>query len=219
MARWIRVTDEIHDYIADHLGPEPDVLQALRAETGKLRGAGMQISHEQARFMTVVIKSLQARNTLEIGVFTGYSALITALALPADGRVVACDVSDEWTRIGRPFWQQAGVDAKIDLRLAPAGETLAALIEAGGSGRYDFAFIDADKTGYDDYYEKCLVLLRRGGLIMLDNMLWSGAVVNAEADDADTVAIRSLNDKISDDPRVDSYLVPIGDGIHLAYKR
>jgi len=212
MSRWIKVDETINRYITDHLEPEIEVLRALREETSKLKQAGMQISHEQARFMTVVLSAMQARLTIEIGVFTGYSTLVTALTLPLDGRVLACDISQEWTRIAQPYWQLGGVADKIDLQLAPATETLDRLLNAGRQGEFDFVFIDADKTGYDDYYERSLQLLRPGGLIMIDNSLWNGSVLDASNTEQDTVAIRKLNEKISQDGRVLSYLAPIGPG-------
>lgn len=218
MSRWIKVDKGIHRYINDHLAPEHPVLQELHKKTSTMEGAGMQISHEQAQFMSVLLKSIRAKNTIEIGVFTGYSTLITALALPADGRIIACDISEEWTSIAKPFWAAAGVSEKIDLRLAPATETLSELIKSGGSSQFDFAFIDADKTGYDDYYELTLELLRPGGLIALDNCLWGGAVVDKDDQDTDTKAIRALNDKISQDRRVQAYLAPVGDGVYLVSK-
>ncbi|MEO0996304.1 MAG: class I SAM-dependent methyltransferase, partial [Pseudomonadota bacterium] len=174
---------------------------------------------EQGRFMTVLLRCLGARNTIEVGVFTGYSALVTALALPDDGRVVACDVSREWTAMGARYWREAGVADRIDLRIGPASDTLDALIAGGEQASYDFAFIDADKTGYDGYYERCLQLLRPGGVIAIDNALWGGTVADPGKDDADTRAIRALNDKVSRDPRVEAYLAPVGDGLHLAWKR
>jgi len=178
----------------------------------------MQIAPEQGALMAMLVKLMGARRTIEIGVFTGYSALAVALALPADGRVLACDISDEYTRIGRPFWQQAGVADKIDLQLAPALATLDARLAAGESGAYDFAFIDADKPGYDAYYERCLQLLRPGGLIMIDNTLWSGDVARP-AQSADTRALQALNDKLKGDERVDLCLLPFSDGVTLARKR
>jgi len=159
------------------------------------------------------------RRALEVGTFTGYSALVVAEALPADGKLIACDVSAEWTSIGKPFWQEAGVAARIDLRLKPAVETLDELLHAGERGRFDFAFIDADKSNYDRYYERALELLRPGGLVGVDNTLWSGAVVDAKRTDADTRAIRALNEKVKSDARVDMVLLPIGDGLTLARKR
>jgi caffeoyl-CoA O-methyltransferase len=180
----------------------------LRAETAAHPRAIMQITPEQGQFMQLLLRLTGARRTLEIGVFTGYSALITALALPADGQVVACDISDEWTSLGRPYWQEAGVAHKIDLRLAPALETLNTL-----TGPFDFAFIDADKVNYDAYYERCLELVRPGGLILIDNTLWHGDVINPAKQDADTLAIRALNKKLQADPRIDLSLLPLGDGL------
>jgi caffeoyl-CoA O-methyltransferase len=179
----------------------------------------MQISPEQGALMQMLVRLTGATRTIEVGTFTGYSALVVAEALPPHGRVIACDVSDEWTSIGRRYWQEAGVADRIDLRLKPALETLDALLAAGESGRFDFAFIDADKSNYDGYYERALRLLRPGGLVGVDNTLWSGAVVDASRDDADTLAIRALNEKIRHDDRVEMVLVPIGDGLTLARKR
>lgn len=218
MSRWIKVDEDINRYITEHIKPEDAVLHALHERTASMPGAGMQIGHEQARFMSVVLRSMQARRTIEIGVFTGYSTLITAQSLPEDGMVIACDISEEWTSIARPFWQQAGVAHKIDLRLAPANETLGLLLQKGGAGQFDFVFIDADKTGYDHYYEQSLKLLRPGGLIMLDNCLWGGAVLNEKSTDKDTQALRALNKKIAEDDRVTSSLVPVGDGIQMVCK-
>jgi predicted O-methyltransferase YrrM len=178
----------------------------------------MQISPDQGQFMALLIKLLGARRTIEIGTFTGYSALTVALALPDDGHVLACDVSDEYTRIGRQFWKQAGVGHKIDLVLAPALETLDARLSAGEACSYDFAFIDADKSNYDGYYERCLKLVRVGGLIAFDNMLWGGAVAQP-AKDADTEALQALNAKLHRDDRVDLALLTIGDGLALVRKR
>ncbi len=219
MPRWIKVDAPINQYITAHLEPEAPVLQALQRETATMEGAQMQISHEQARFMTLLLKAMGAKRTLEVGVYTGYSTLITAAALPADGVVIACDINAEWTAVAQRYWQQAGVANKIDLRLAPAQETMRALLEKGETGRFDCVFIDADKTGYDAYYELALQLLRPGGVIMLDNCLWDGTVVDPSVQDEDTVAIRVLNDKIARDERVHSYLAPVGDGVYLVYKR
>lgn len=219
MSRWIEVDSTIHQYINDHLPPEPEVLKSLHTRTAELEGAGMQISHEQAQFMRVLLQSLNAKKTIEIGVYTGYSTLITAQCLPENGRVVACDISNEWTSIAKPYWQQAKQDKKIDLRLAPATQTLEALIAEGQSDSFDFVFIDADKTGYDHYYELALVLLRRGGLIALDNCLWGGKVTDASNQETDTIALRTLNVKIANDSRVTAYLAPVGDGLYLASKK
>lgn len=218
MSRWIQVDETIHDYINQHLEPEQPVLQALFEETAKLEDAQMQISHEQARFMTVVLRTMQVRRSIEIGVYTGYSTLITAQAMLPGGLLIACDLSKEWTDIAQRYWQQAGVDDRIALHLAPASETLAALLNSDGAGQYDFVFIDADKTAYDHYYEQSLKLLRPGGLIMFDNCLWYGKVVDDNSSDEDTLAIQALNKKIANDRRVSSSLVPIGDGIHMVYK-
>ena len=198
---------------------EAPILRQLREETARLAQANMQIAQEQGQFMGLLVRLIGARRCLEVGVFTGYSTLVTALALPDDGRIVACDVSEEWTAIGRRFWEEGGVGGKIDLRLAPAVETLDALIAAGEQGRYDFAFIDADKTNYVNYYERCLALLRTGGLIAIDNVLWSGDVIDPSKQDPDTVAIRALNEHVRDDERVDISLVPIADGLTLLRKR
>jgi len=217
MSRWIPVNETLHDYINEHLEPEQPVLKALFEETATLEDAQMQISHEQARFMSVVLRSMQVRRTIEIGVYTGYSTLITAQAMLPGGQVIACDLSKEWTDIARRYWQQAGVDDRIDLRLGQAADTLQTLIDADGAGQYDFVFIDADKTGYDHYYEQSLTLLRPGGLIMLDNCLWYGKVAQPGGDE-DTRALKALNSKIASDRRVSTSLVPIGDGIQMVCK-
>jgi len=191
----------------------------LRAQTHRMPNASMQISPEQAQFMSLLVRVISARRALEIGTFTGYSALAVALALPTDGRLICCDVSEEWTGVARRYWREAGVVGRIDLRLAPAADTLAELIASGASGSFDFAFIDADKENYDLYYEQCLQLVRPGGLIAIDNALWHGAVADPECNDADTAAIRALNRKVRDDSRVDMVLLPIGDGLLLARRR
>jgi caffeoyl-CoA O-methyltransferase len=201
--RTLAVDDDLYRYLLDHSLREHPAQAALRAATAAHPHAGMQISPEQGQFMALLVKLLGARRTLEIGVFTGYSALTVALALPDDGRLLACDISDEYTRVGRPYWEQAGVAHKIDLQLAPARATLDARLAAGEAGQYDFAFIDADKTGYDAYYERCLQLLRPGGLIAIDNTLWGGKVAHPAAGDADTAALQALNAKLHGDARVD----------------
>jgi predicted O-methyltransferase YrrM len=216
--RTLNLDDHLYDYVLDVSLREHPVLVELREATRSHPRAGMQISPEQGQFMAMLVKLIGARKTLEIGVFTGYSCLATALALPADGSVIACDVNAEFTNIGRTHWAKAGVADKIDLRLAPATETLAALIAEGRSGSFDFAFIDADKTSYDAYYEACLKLLRVGGLIVIDNVLWDGEVAHP-SDDADTVALQNLNKKLHHDERIDLSLLPIGDGLTLARKR
>ena len=218
--RTLNLDETLYQYLLDVSLREHPAQMALRAATRDHPRAGMQIAPEQGQFMALLIKLLGARRTLEIGVFTGYSALSVALALPADGRVVACDINQEFTDIGRPFWDQAGVAHKIDLRLAPAVETLDALLADGQGGSFDFVFIDADKTGYDAYYERSLSLLRAGGLIAIDNVLWGGSVAKPAADDdADTAALQALNLKLQKDERVDLSMLPIGDGLSLLRKR
>jgi caffeoyl-CoA O-methyltransferase len=194
---------------------EPDVLRRLREETAPLPHAQMQISPEQGAFMSVLVKAIGARRCLEVGTFTGYSSTVVALAIPDDGHLTCCDVSVEWTDVARRYWTDAGVAHKIDLRIGPAVQTLKTLEE----GSFDFAFIDADKPGYDAYYERALRLVRPGGLIAIDNVLWSGRVADDADQDERTVAIRALNDKIATDERVDVAMVPIGDGMTLAFVR
>jgi caffeoyl-CoA O-methyltransferase len=217
--RTIQVTDALYQYILAVSSREDATLAKLREETARMPRAGMQISPEQGQFMALLVKLLGAKRTLEVGVFTGYSALAVAQALPADGRVVACDVSEEWTSVGRRYWEAAGVAAKIDLRLGPAAETLQGLLDDGQAGTFDFAFIDADKANYDRYYELALQLVRPGGLIAVDNVLWGGAVADPAEQDEDTRAIRVLNEKLHADARVDLSLLPLGDGLTLARKR
>ena len=216
--RTITIDDRLYEYLLGVSLREPNVLARLRAETMKLPRAGMQISPEQGQFMALLIKLMGARLVLEIGTFTGYSALAMALALPADGRLIACDVSEEWTATARRYWKEAGVDARIELRLAPALQTLRDLLEAGSAGSFDLIFIDADKGNYLAYYEAGLDLLRPGGLIAVDNTLWDGRVADAAVNDDDTRAIRAFNAALHDDARVDLSLVPIGDGLTLARK-
>ncbi|MFL6660553.1 MAG: class I SAM-dependent methyltransferase [Rhizobacter sp.] len=216
--RILPLDDTLYRYVLDHSLREHPAQAALREATARHRHAGMQISPEQGQLMALLVRLLGARRTIEVGVFTGYSALAVALALPPDGRVLACDISDEYTRIGKPYWEQAGVAHKIDLQLAPALATLDARLGAGEAGQYDFAFIDADKSAYDGYYERCLRLLRTGGLVMIDNTLWGGAVAQP-ARDADTTALQALNDKLHRDERVDLSLLPFSDGVTLARKR
>ena len=217
--RTLGLGEALSSYVVAHGAREHAVLAELRAATAPLRHAGMQIGADQGAFMQLLVKLLHATRTIEIGVFTGYSALAVALALPPEGRVVACDVNEEWTRIARSHWKKAGVDGKIELRLAPALETLDRLIAGGEAGRFDFAFVDADKSNYGSYYERCLELVRVGGVIAFDNTLWSGAVIDPEAKDADTVAIRALNDALIRDERVDVAMLTVGDGLTLALKR
>jgi predicted O-methyltransferase YrrM len=207
----------LNDYLVRSQPPEHPVLTELRAATSKLGNAFLQIAPEQGAFLGFLARLTGAKRALEVGTFTGYSALTVALALPADGRLVACDVSKEWTDVARQFWAKAGVADKIELRLGPAAETLAALEREGVP--FDFAFIDADKTGYDVYYESALRLVRPGGVIVFDNMLYGGSVADAKAKDADTRAIRALNAKIAADERVDRVLVPTGDGMMVVRRR
>ncbi len=214
----ITLTDDLYDYVLSVSLREPALLKRLREETARDPMARMQIAPEQGQFMALLVQLLGAKKALEIGVFTGYSSLCVALALPADGTLVACDVSEEWTAVARRYWAEAGVAGKIDLRLAPALETLDILLKDGQAGSFDFAFIDADKTGYDAYYERTLQLLRPGGLIVLDNMLRGGRVIDAAERGADTQAIRELNTKLHRDKRVSLSLLPIADGLTLALK-
>lgn len=217
--RTISMTDQIHDYLISVTPPITDVMRRLREETAAMPMGQMEISIEQGRLMGLLVELIGAKKTLEVGVFTGYSSLVVAQALPADGRIIACDVSEEWTSIARRYWQEAGVAHKIDLRLAPASETLQKLIDDGQAGTFDFAFIDADKPNYDAYYEMCLKLIRRGGLIGIDNTLWGGRVADAAEKDESTDVIRAINQKLATDDRVTSCLVPVGDGLSLARKR
>jgi predicted O-methyltransferase YrrM len=212
------VAEDLAEYIRSVTLREPELLKRLRAETAKLPNGRMQISAEQGQFMKMLIRLLGAKLTLEVGVFTGYSSTVVALALPQDGRIIACDVSEEYTSVARRYWREAGVEHKVRLRLAPAVETMDALLAEGKAGAFDFAFIDADKENYDRYYECALKLLRPGGLIAVDNVLWHGRVLDESDQDADTRAIRALNEKLHRDERVLLSLLPIGDGLTLACK-
>lgn len=211
--------EDLYRYVLDVSLRETEIQRRLREETAHDPRANMQIAPEQGQFLALLVQLLGARRTLEIGVYTGYSALSVAAVLPSDGELVACDISEEWTAVARRYWREAGVDDRIRLRIAPALETLDMLIESGESGMFDFAFIDADKVNYDPYYERCLALLRRGGVIAIDNVLWGGSVADPQARDEDTEAIRALNRKLLGDERISLSLVPIGDGVTLAYKR
>lgn len=215
----INLTPELYAYLQKISLREADVLKKLRDVTHKLGSARMQISPEQGQFMALLIELLGAKKTLDIGTFTGYSALAVALALPNDGKVVACDVNVEWTDIAKKFWEQGGVANKIDLRIAPALETLQKLIDNGEADTFDFAFIDADKANYPNYYEKSLALLRKGGLIAIDNVLWGGSVADPKDNTKDTIAIRAINETVHQDERVTISMIPIGDGLTLARKR
>ena len=218
-SKTLQLSDRLHAYLLANSLRETPVQRRLRAATQRLPRAGMQISPEQGMFLQLLVKLTRAKRIVEIGTFTGYSALAMALALPPGGRIVCCDVSEAWTAIARRYWKKAGVEKKIALRIAPALETLDALLARGHAGRYDFAFIDADKSNYANYYERCLKLVRRGGLIAVDNTLWGGSVADLRVRDADTRAIRAFNRKLHRDRRIDLALLPIGDGLTLALKR
>jgi predicted O-methyltransferase YrrM len=211
------ITEKLYEYLLSVSLREPDVLRELREETALDESANMQISPEQGQFMGLMVKLLGARRTLDIGVYTGYSSLCIGLALPEEGRVIACDVNREWTAMAKRYWRKAGVEDKIELHLGPAQQTLERFLGKEGDS-FDFAFIDADKINYDIYYEYCLQLIRPGGLIAIDNVLWKGTVADAGVHDEDTEAIRTLNQKIHTDPRVEISLVPIADGLALARK-
>jgi len=215
----IGLDDRVYDYFLSVSLRQPDILRRLREETANHPYSGMQISPEQGQFMALLVQLLGAKKTLEVGVFTGYSSLSVALALPEDGKIIACDISQEYTNIARRYWQSAGVAEKIDLRIAPALDTLRQLIADGQSETFDFAFIDADKENYQAYYECCLQLVRRGGLIAVDNVLWSGKVADRQVQDKSTQAIREFNEKIRQDERVSISMLPIADGLTLALKR
>ncbi|HSS46902.1 MAG TPA: class I SAM-dependent methyltransferase [Burkholderiales bacterium] len=212
------LTDTVYSYLLSASLREPQILSRLRRETAKLPDSRMQIAPEQGQFMALLTKLMGAKKCIEIGVFTGYSSLCVALTLPQDGKIIACDVSEEWTQIARRYWKEAGVTEKIELCLQPALKTLDKLLEENQSGTFDFAFIDADKENYTAYYERCLKLLRRGGLIAIDNTLWSGRVAEPANRETDTVAIREFNSKLHLDQRVALSLLPIADGLTLALK-
>jgi predicted O-methyltransferase YrrM len=217
--RTLAMTDDLYDYILASSLREPAVLQELRDETAHRPNAQMQIAPEQGQFLAFLVRAIGARRTIEIGVFTGYSSLWVALALPADGQIIACDVSEEWTAVARRFWEDAGVASKIDLRIGPALDTLDALLDAGEEAAFDFAFIDADKEKYPDYFERCMQLVRPGGVIAIDNVLRGGRVADPAYQRAGTAAMRAFNTKLHQDERIDLSLLPIGDGLTLARKR
>ena len=217
--RTLRLDDRLYDYLLAHSLREPEALAKLRAETASHPKVNMQIAPEQGQFMQMLVRLLGVRRAIEVGVFTGYSSLAVALAMPADGRLLACDISEEFTAIARRHWQSAGVADRIELVLAQALQTLDARLAAGESGLYDFAFIDADKSSYLAYYERLMNLVRPGGLIVVDNTLWGGEVANPRNRDQDTVALREFNDVLLADPRIDLSLLPLGDGLTLARRR
>ncbi|HEY4360415.1 MAG TPA: class I SAM-dependent methyltransferase [Bryobacteraceae bacterium] len=215
----LMMPEKIHEYLLAVSLREPPLLKKLRLETAAMPNSQMQIAPEYGQFMALLIQLMGARRTLEVGVFTGYSSLAVALALPPEGRIVACDVSEEFTAVARRYWKEAGVDHMIDLQLRPAMETLKELMREGQRGTFDFAFIDADKPSYEGYYECALELLRPGGVVMIDNVLWSGRVCDEEDQTANTVALRTFNQKLLGDTRVTLSMLSIGDGATLALKR
>ncbi len=217
--RTLELDERTYRYLLDHSLREHPALARLRAETASHPKVNMQIAPEQGQFMQMLVRLTGARRAIEVGVFTGYSSLAVMLAMPPDGRLLALDVSEEYTSVARRHWQDAGVAERVELVIAPAAGTLDARLAAGEAGRYDFAFIDADKTAYLGYYERLLKLLRPGGLIVVDNTLWHGEVANPKNREADTVALREFNDFLHQDPRVDLALLPVGDGLTLARVR
>jgi caffeoyl-CoA O-methyltransferase len=215
----LTIGDELSEYIRRVSLREPELLRKLREETAQYPNSSLQISAEQGQFMALLMRLIRARRTIEIGVYTGYSTLAVALALPDDGRIIACDINEEWTSVARRYWREAGVERKIDLRIGRALVTLDDLIASGQGNRFDFVFIDADKTNYANYYERALVLLRPGGLIGVDNVLWYGRVIDPAVDDPDTRAIRAFNEQIKNDDRVWLSMLPLRDGLTLLCKK
>jgi predicted O-methyltransferase YrrM len=214
----IGLSADLHRYLLEHAVHEDPLLAELRAETAEMAERNMQIAPEQGQFMALLAKLIGARRYIEVGTFTGYSALAVTLAMPDDGRTITCDVSEEWTAIARRYWERAGVEDRILLKLDPAETTLDGLLAAGVEDTFDLAFIDADKSGYIDYFERCFELTRPGGLILIDNTLWDGKVVDADERDADTEAIRAFNEYLCDREEIDLALVPVGDGLTLVRK-
>ncbi|MCI0400887.1 MAG: class I SAM-dependent methyltransferase [Gammaproteobacteria bacterium] len=215
----ITLTDTLHEYLISVSLRESDVLKKLRQETAKYPMAEMQIAPEQGQFMSILIQIMGATKALEVGVFTGYSSICIALALPAEGRLIACDINEEWTAVAQRYWRQAGVAEKIELVLAPGLNTMDRLLESGEGSTFDFIFIDAEKANYLGYYERSLKLLRRGGLLLVDNVLWSGRVADPSEQDLDTVAIRIFNEQLHQDDRIAISMLPVADGLTLAVKR
>ncbi|GBD27767.1 Putative O-methyltransferase [bacterium HR30] len=218
MDKFVALNSELYRYVLDHCSPRPQVLEDLAAETANRLGplSVMQISPEQGAFMSLLVRLMGARNAIEVGTFTGYSALCVAMALPDDGKLICCDINEEWTSIAQRYWERAGVASKIELRLGPAIETLKSLKEEES---FDFAFVDADKENYPLYYEEILRRLRPNGVILFDNVLWLGAVADPAITDPDTVTLRQLNDRLARDPRVEVVMLPVADGLTLARKR
>ena len=217
--RSLGLDDRLHSYLMEHSLRESAVKRRLREVTAAHEWARMQISPEQGQLMALLAELIGAQKALEVGTFTGYSALCLAEALGPQGRLVCCDLSEEWTSIAKPFWEEAGVAGRIDLRIGPAIDTLDSLLAHGMGGDFDLAFIDADKENYPAYYERCFDLVREGGLILFDNTLWYGRVADPDDDDVDTVAIRAMNERLLQDERISLSLVPIGDGLTIARKR
>lgn len=216
--RTLSMSDALVEYLLAVSPPEPELLSRLRAETARLLDSGMQIAPEQGHFLRLLVRLTGATRCLEVGTFTGYSALVTASALPPEGRLICCDISKEYTDIALRYWDEAGLTHKIALRLGPALDSLTDLLDSDGPGSFDFAFIDADKENYVSYYERCMELIRPGGLIAVDNVLWGGAVIERARTDADTAGVRALNEQVCADERVTAAMVPIGDGLTLAMK-
>jgi predicted O-methyltransferase YrrM len=219
MKNWANIDGALTDYVDDNWLRESQLKRQLRNETAKMPRAGMQISAHQGQQIGLLAQAIGARRAVEVGTFTGYSSLCIAEALPADGKLWCCDVSEEWTGIARRYWKEAGLADRIELTIAPAAKTLDDLLAQGLAGQLDLAFIDANKEDYDAYYERCLKLVRRGGLILVDNVLWSGTVADLAKQDVDTIAIRALNAKLKTDQRVDLALFAVGDGMTCALKR
>jgi len=217
--RLLEITPKLYDYMLSVSSRETKLMARLREETAKMPGAGMQIPPIQGQLLAFLVSLIGARRGIEIGTFTGYSALWVASALPEDGKLICCDVNEKTTAVARRYWKEAGVDHKIELRLAPALDTLKALLASGGAGTFDYVFIDADKENYDAYYERSLELVHTGGLIVFDNMLWGGAVADGRKRDPDTLALKAINAKLHNDKRIDLTLLYIGDGVTLARKR
>jgi caffeoyl-CoA O-methyltransferase len=215
MPKFIAMNPELSDYVVARRSPDDAVLEELRQETAVLPRAGMQIAPDQGTFLTLLVSAIAARRAIEVGTFTGYSSICIARGLPADGRLLCCDVSADWTAVARRYWAKAGVAERIELRLQPAAETLRSLPR---EPLFDFAFIDADKEGYVVYYEEILPRLRKNGLVAVDNVLWSGEVVKPENREPDTVALRAFNDHVAADRRVQSVILPLADGLTLARK-
>jgi predicted O-methyltransferase YrrM len=215
----IGVPEDLNEYLRAHGVREPDILRRLREETAALPQHDMQIAPEQGAFMALLVEILDARRCIELGTFTGYSSLVVALAMPSDGRIVCCDVSEEWTSIARRYWAEAGVGDRVDLRLGPALETLDELLAGGAAGTFDFAFVDASKREYPDYHERIVRLLRQGGLVVYDNVFWAGEILDESKTDPDTLGVRRLNDRLAQDERVTISMIPVADGLTLARKR